>query len=221
MKTVKIVACLNLKGGCGKTSLITNLGGVLKEKGHSPVLIDLDPQNSAKQWEKQGDGKFPYPVHALKLSKNPKQLRDSIENLAESSKASYVLLDCPPELADPSLVATLLSDLVLIPITPSPLDIWAAKQAVDTVKEARAQRGNSDPKAILIPSRLVRTTLLAKDIKESLLGLGELVGPGISQRVALIETVIAGTTINHHAPNSPSHKEFMNLAKYVLTNLRK
>jgi chromosome partitioning protein len=131
-----------------------------------------------------------------------------------------VLFDTAPQLADAALVAALLCDIALIPITPSPLDIWAGEQAISTIRDARQERKGL-PKVTLVPSRLMPNTVLAKEIKGSLKQFNEQIAPAISMRVAIAEAAISGLPISHYAPNSPGHKEFKDLMKFVLTNIRK
>jgi chromosome partitioning protein len=216
-----IVSVVNLKGGAGKSSTIINLGGVLKEGGYKPVLIDSDPQQSATRWAEQGGKNFPFPVVPLEIGKNVKQFKDKLDRIVNEHKADVVLFDTPPQLQDEALLAALLSDVVLIPITPSPLDIWAGEQAVATVKEARKERKGSLPKVILVPSRVVPNTVLAKEINGSLKLFGEPIAPSITMRVAMAESCVAGLPINLYAPNNTSHVEFKNLMKFVFTNLKK
>lgn len=119
------------------------------------------------------------------------------------------------------MVAALLSKLVLIPVTPSPLDIWAAEKAVELVREARKERGGVLPRSALVPSRLITGTLLAREIHETLMRLGEPIAPPITQRVAVVEAAVAGTTLTRYAPRSAAYREFTELANYVLKKLSK
>lgn len=215
-----IISVLNLKGGCAKTSTVVNLGGILSEKKKRPILIDLDDQQSATHWAQQGGEKFPFPVIPLSVESASK-VKKEIDKLCKEHKADTILIDTPPQLEDDALIAALLSDVVLIPVSPSPLDLWAAQQAVNTIKDAREERGGKLPKAILIPSRVMNRTSLSKDIKGSLKAFGEPVAPSISLRVAVAEAGIAGLPVGQYAPNSPSHKEFTNLWKFVNTQIKK
>jgi len=216
----RIISCLNLKGGCGKSTTIVNIGGILAEKKMKPLLIDFDSQQSATRWSQQGAGNFPFPVIPLTLE-SPSQAKREIERLAIEHKADIVLIDTPPQIGNDSMVAALISDIVLIPVSPSPLDLWAAKEAVQMVKEARAERGGKLPKSILIPSRVINRTTLANDIRASLKSFGEPVSPPVSLRVAIAEAGIAGLPIGQYAPKSPGHKEFINLWKFVNSEILK
>lgn len=218
--TRTLIAAINLKGGSCKTSTIINLGGVLHEDGRKVIVFDLDPQQSATRWAKQGGDKFPYPVIALEVGKSIKYFKERLDAITKEHNADVVLFDTAPQLADAALIAALLCDIALIPVTPSPLDIWAAEEAISTVKDARQERGGL-PKVALVPSRLMPNTVLAKEIKGSLAQFNEKVTPAISMRVAIAEAAISGLPVGHYAPRSPSHKEFTNLMKFTLTNLRK
>jgi len=221
MKKAITISAINLKGGSGKTSTILNLAGILHESGRVPVLIDCDPQESATRWAIQGGLKFPFPVIPVKITKNAKQFKEKLEKITKEHKADAILFDTPPQLEEEAMITALLSDIVLIPISPSPLDIWAGEQAVKTVKEAREVRKDGLPDIVLVPSRLMPTTLLGREIRGVLEQFNEPISPPISLRVSMIESAIAGLTINLYAPGSPSHKEFKELMKFIFTKVKK
>jgi len=217
----KIISALNLKGGVGKSTIITNLASIFKEKNLKPILIDLDSQQSVIKWYQQGSQSFGFSVFTISLDQEPREINNIIELLAIQEKATHVFLDCPPQIAEETFIAALISDLVLIPITPSPFDLWAAEEAIQTIQEARKeQREKRLPKVLLIPSKVLPRTILGKSIKKSLKKFNEPIAQHISNRIALPEAVIAGMTIVQYAPNSPSHIEFKNLFKCVKAQLR-
>ena len=207
-----IVSCLSLKGGCGKSTITLNLAACLPGK---VAVIDLDPQQSITKWAKQSGTALSY-VHPLVLGdKKPvKQFKSELDRIVKGS--DYVVIDTPPQLEKAALFAALISDLLLIPTTPSPLDIWAAEAAVRTGREAKKERGGRKPKIILIPSRVQPQTVMGRELSDTLKALGETVGPAITQRVALVESAVVGETIDKYAPGSPSHKEFQQLAEYII-----
>ena len=223
---MQIISVINLKGGVGKTTIALNLAATLAEQGQRVVLIDAGPQQSATQWAQQGQlagapeaARLPLPVHPLQADAGAPQFKTALEQLAQAAQATLVVIDCPPELSDPALVAALLADLVVVPVTPSPLDLWAAKQAVATAQEARRLRDGRLPLISLVPSKLLPQTILARDLPAALEALGEPVAPAITQRVALVEAIVLGQTIGTYAKTSPAAAEFAALARHTLRRL--
>ncbi len=221
---MQIISVINLKGGVGKTTIALNLAATLADHGHQVLLIDADPQQSATQWAQQGPaaggaGALPMAVESLRADDGAPQFQAAIARLAQAAQATLVVIDCPPELSDPALVAALLADLVLVPVTPSPLDLWAATQAVATAQEARTLRDGRTPLISLVPSKLLPQTLLARDLPAALEALGEPVAPAITQRVALVEAIVLGQTIGTYAKMSPAAAEFAALARHTLRRL--
>lgn len=221
---MQIISVINLKGGVGKTTIALNLAATLADHGHQVLLIDADPQQSATQWAQQGPaaggaGVLPMAVKSLRADDGAPQFQAAIARLAQAAQATLVVIDCPPELSDPALVAALLADLVLVLVTPSPLDLWAAKQAVATAQEARTLRDGRTPLISLVPSKLLPQTILARDLPAALEALGEPVAPAITQRVALVEAIVLGQTIGTYAKTSPAAAEFAALAQHTLRRL--
>lgn len=213
------VAIVNQKGGVGKTTLTMNLAAVLAER--SPVfVIDADPQRSASRWASLREEPT-FEVHPLERPTHPLTFRAMRDRLAHPIEGSIVLIDCPPSVEDDaSRIALRLADLALIPILPSPLDLWAAEAAVDLALETRTKQRNELPRIVLIPNQL-RSTTLSFELPESLKGLGERVGPGISLRVAVAEAAEEGWTVSEYAPSHPADEEFRRLARFVRRELRK
>ena len=214
-----LIATLNQKGGCGKTSLALNLAAMLATPRHKAALMDADPQGSAARWAKQSPDKRPFEVYPLDAEHSAGRFKAELAKLA--GVVDFLILDTPPELAQASMLAALLADMVLIPVTPSPFDFWGAEAAVSMARDARKQRGGHLPRVILIPFRVRPGTVIGRDLPAALARLGEPVGPGISERVAMIEAALTGQTINQYAEGSPAHREFKELAKFILKEIRK
>lgn len=209
-----ILATLNQKGGCGKTTLAVNLAGLLKG---TVALVDADPQGSATRWSGLRQGEPRFQVVPLDAGRGATHFKGGLDRLA----ADTVVIDTPPELQEASMLAALLADLVLIPVTPSPFDFWGAEQAVSLAREAREQRGGPLPLAVLVPYRLKAGTVLARQLTPTLARLGEPVGPAIHDRIALVEAALAGQTIREYEPGGVAHREFQELLIFTNNEIMK
>ena len=131
------------------------------------------------------------------------------------------LLDCPPGLPDTGLMAALLSDIALLPVTPSPLDVIASQKALELIQDVQRQRAKGLPVIAYVPSRVVQNTILARDLEGALRPAMQQILPGISQRTAIAESVIMGLTLREYLPNSEGVNEFKELANAVERMVKK
>lgn len=203
------ISIVGKKGGCGKSTVAGNLGGALHSLGVSVKLADCDPQHSLVAWAGLGKGALSEIVRPIDY-KRPNQFKDDIRAIESTCK--FLILDLPPSLVDVALIAALISDVVLVPVTPSPLDFVATQDTLLLMKEAQAQLGGKKPVIKLIPNRVDGRTNLGKDIAGSLRDLGFPVLEGISSRTAIVEAMLSGQTIHEYAPESESAGEFKRLA---------
>lgn len=131
----RVVAIANQKGGVGKTTLAINIAAGLARRGACAV-IDTDPQGSASQWSRSGTehGRLPVTVTGAgeNLAWELGRLRDQHD---------YLVVDCPPALDAPGVMAAVEdAHVLLIPVLPSPVDLWASTRIEALVREARARR---------------------------------------------------------------------------------
>jgi chromosome partitioning protein len=129
----KIIAVINQKGGTGKTTLALNLAAGLARRG-STHLVDADPQRSISQWAGMASDGASLPPVAQPGS----DLFATIAQLARSHR--YVVVDCPPAVQGDLVAAVMRSVyVVLIPVLPSPIDLWASVGMAAAVGEACAR----------------------------------------------------------------------------------
>lgn len=154
-----IIAIVGNKGGAGKTTLSVNLAaGISRE--HSVVMIDADPQGSSLQWRAIAGDNVNFPVYAPTFS-----LREQAKKYAV--KNEYILIDCPPSVHAPQTLAALeFADLALIPVQPSPIDLWATVHIEKAINEAREV--NPALKAMLVINQIEARTTLSKLVREVL-----------------------------------------------------
>ena len=209
-----VIAVIQQKGGVGKSTITANLAAEFIELKRSVILFDLDPQQSLTQWARMGEGLLKSRVRPIEIDEDkPQAFRSAVAVAAK--EADYVLLDSPPGFPVAGMLAALVADLALLPVTPSPLDLLAAKQAVNLMREAQQQRGGKRPEIAFVPSKVAQNTNLGRDLPASLKALKETVLPGISQRIAVADAVLEGLTIREFFPEGESAAEFRALAKAV------
>lgn len=122
----EIIAVAQQKGGCGKTTISTNVATALTTHQKKVLLIDADPQASATIWANKNDC---YDFPTVQIT-NGKQ----IELLVDAGDYDYVVIDCSPRFESEIAGIIKISDLVILPCMPSPLDIWACESIVDMIK---------------------------------------------------------------------------------------
>ena len=209
-----IIATVNQKGGVGKSTLALNLASVLASTGKKVVLVDADPQGSSSRWSRQSGGNHAFSCLYLDVGRGASRFNESLNRLRQNT--DLIVIDTPPELANNTLLATLLAHVILIPVTPSPFDVWGAEAAVNMAREVRMRRGGRLPVALMVPNKLKSGTMLAKALPDTLARLGEPVAPAISDRVVVVEAIRQGMTIDLYAHRSPAHLEFAELGSLVI-----
>ncbi len=214
---MSVIAMIQQKGGVGKSTIAGNLAGEFHQLGRTVAILDLDPQQSLLSWAEFGNGLLRQIVTVVDAT-TPRTLKAALDRVASIDR---VILDCPPGLPDTGIMAALVADLVLLPVSPSPLDFKAIKEAVELVRETRERRKDKKPAIAFIPSRVEGGTVLGRDLKDSLEKLGETTLPGISKRIAFAECVLSGQTLREYAPTNAGVGEFEELASTVERMLKR
>lgn len=212
-----IIAVAGRKGGVGKSTIAGNLAAEFAAMKRSVRVLDADPQHSLVAWAEQGDGMLARAVEKVEGGAGALRAR---ARQAEKD-ADIVLIDTPPGAPEIAYEAALAADLMLLPCGPSPLDLFALKEALSLALKARAERRSKKPRIRLVPSKVLMSTNLGRGLTSSLKDMGKKVLPPIGQRIVVAEAVASGLTVAEFAPNSAAHEEFRVLAKAVDKVLRK
>jgi chromosome partitioning protein len=212
-----VIAVAGRKGGVGKSTIAGNLAAEFAAMKRSVRVLDADPQHSLVAWAEQGDGMLARAVE--KVDDGAATLRARARQAEKD--ADIVLIDTPPGAPDIAYEAAMAADLMLLPCGPSPLDLFALKEALSLALKARAERRSKKPRIRFVPSKVLMSTNLGRGLASSLKDMGKKVLPSIGQRIVVAEAVSAGLTVAEYAPNSAAHEEFRELAKAVDKVLKK
>ena len=199
-----VIAVLNQKGGSGKTTIATHLARALQIEGADVLLVDSDPQGSARDWAAVREDQ---PLTVVGIDR-PTIERD-IKNIA---RKDFVVIDGAPQAADLAVSAIKAASFVLIPVQPSPYDIWAAADLVELVKQ-RIEVTDGKLQAAFVVSRAIKGTRIGSEIAEALAGYGlPILESRITQRVSYPSTAAAGTTVMDTEPAGDAAAEVRALA---------
>ncbi len=185
-----IISFLSEKGGVGKTTLAINMAFELQQRGHSVLLVDADPQGSARDWNTKNNGELLNVIglDRITLDKDISKFKN---------KYDHIVIDGAPQLKEMIIRAILCSDVVLIPAQPSSLDLWASKHVVDLIQQ-RQQVTNGLPKAAFVVSREISGTSVGKELRGVLEGYElPVFKSGTFQRIVYSETIADGLTVLH------------------------
>ena len=208
---MRVIAVLNQKGGSGKTTIATHLARALQLEGKEVLLVDSDPQGSARAWAAVREDQ---PVTVVGIDR-PTIGRD-LKNVAHQE---FVVIDGAPQAADLAVSAIKAADFVLIPVQPSPYDIWATAELVDLVKQ-RIEVTDGVLQAAFVVSRAIKGTRIGAEVAEALNGYElPVLDARITQRVSYPGTAATGTTVLDSEPNGDAAAEVRALAAEITQKL--
>jgi len=135
-----IVAVVNLKGGCGKTTLATQLAGRFAAQGHRTLLGDLDRQQSATQWVERRPAKLPS-IEAVELD---------LDAMVLPFGDGRMVIDVPAGLKRKALeVVVRAADALVVPVLPSVFDEQSTERFLRVLGEQKPVRKGRRPVAIV------------------------------------------------------------------------
>jgi chromosome partitioning protein len=191
------------KGGSGKTALCAHLSVQAERAGDGPVyLIDTDPQGTLSQW------------HERRVVEAPRRVEVSLQELAEGLTllkqrgASYCFIDTAPTRTDETAILFRLADLVLVPIRPSPSDLWAAAATVALLKSVVV------PFLFVLNQAKANASITAQ-AAAALSHHGPVAETFIADRVPYAASMTDGRTATELASNGPAGLETAALWKNI------
>lgn len=187
MKPGRLIALASLKGGCGKSTLSLNLAAGLTQHG-SVGLVDADPQGALCHWaDWAADDSLPEVIAAG---------GDPIEAISKAARQHHrVVIDCPPSL-DMTITRRVMEhvDTVLIPVLPSPLDLWASAETAESVRKARKK--NPGLRAWLLINQVEPSSALSRAMAQALSSLElPVLGCVVRRRAVYRQAAVEGVSV--------------------------
>lgn len=177
-----VVSVLSEKGGAGKTTIAVNLATAFHLSGTETLVVDADPQATARDWGAASDADTPVVAGVDRGS-----IREDVPRLAE--RFELVIIDGAPRLQETYVEAVTVSDLVLVPVRPSAADIWSAETIIDIC------HAYNTPARFVVSAQVVGTAL-ADRVQGALESFDvPVLDARTSQRVAYTEALGAGQSV--------------------------
>lgn len=201
------------KGGSGKTTICAHLAVQAERAGDGPVyMIDTDPQGTLSTW------------HEHRAAEVPQRVEVPLESLAgglavlKERKAAYCFIDTAPTRTDENVALFRLADLVLVPIRPSPSDLWAASATVALLKDAGIP-------FLFVLTQAKSNASITAQAAAALSHHGPVAETFIADRVPYAAAMTDGRTAPELAPRGPAALEtaalWKNIKACLHANMRK
>jgi len=212
-----IISITNLKGGCGKTTLATNLAVGMAHAGKKVCLIDTDlGQASSLEWAGiRGETQPHIQVMGKKLS----QITTDANELAKTF--DIVLIDGAPQLEELADRTILASDIIIVPTKPSLQDLRSTEEFLKRFRKVKdlKQASGMDVKAFMVMNEANTNTNIFKDIKETIEQLDETLIGIINDRTAYRDAFAYGLGVVEYEDRK-AKEEMKKLTAEILSRLQ-
>ena len=205
-----VIALIGNKGGAGKTTLAINLATVFHQQT-ATALFDADPQGSALHWSAMFDNDgMPLVV-------------DATENLGSvirdyQDQYQHIIIDCPPQLHSAQTRAALEHcHVAIIPVLPSPLDLWATVAVDEAINVAQSKNPGLRP--LLVINQLEPRTKLSRLVRDAITELNiPAAETALRRRAVYRASVLEGKSVTQMgSKGSVAAEEINDLIAEVLT----
>lgn len=209
------IGLLNQKGGVGKTTLSVNIAAELARRGNKVLLVDADPQGSSLAWAQAREPAPLFPVVGMPLT----TLHRDLEAIRKDY--DFVVIDGAPRVSQLSRSAIMASDIILIPVQPSPYDIWAADEIVKLVQESQIYKPGI--KFAFVINRRIVSTAIGRDVLDALATFEgvDTLSAQVAQRVVFAESAAQGLAVFEKEIKPVATVEIAGVVDEILSMLKR
>jgi len=201
----KVITIAQQKGGAGKTTVAAHIAVALSQKGNRVAIIDIDPQGSLSYWHNIREKRFGEGYTGLTFAAvSGWRVGSEVSRLKRI--CDYVIIDSPPHTETEARTAIRAADLIIIPVQPSPTDLWASKATIELAKTERV------PVRVVL-NRVSANSRLAATISAE---LPDLADTTLGNRVLFASALLEGRSATEVDPNSAAASEVKSLVKEIL-----
>lgn len=210
---MKIISFINSKGGVGKTTLSVSLAAYLKNQNKKVLLVDADPQGSLRDWKDAAEGNNDFEITIA----DRKQVLFQLPKLIKKSDYDFVIVDTVGKMGDLLGTSVAISDIIIIPVQPSPYDIWALQSVIELTNIRKTVMPNLA--SWLVVNGVMPKTLISRYSIEDLKTLEiDMLESIIQQRIIYSQSVCDGKTI-YDFKNEDAKEEINKFGEEVLRKI--
>ena len=206
--TAKIIAVAQQKGGAGKTTMAAHLAVAYTAAKKSVAVVDIDPQQSLTLWYRLREARYGGAGAGLLVSKiQGWRVQSEVEKLARDH--DVVIVDSPPHAETEARIAVRSADLVVVPVQPSPMDVWATKATLDMAAAEKTP-------VLLVLNRVPPRANLTDEMVQELCDIhGGIAKARLGNRVAFASALSEGRAVSEMQPRGRAAAEIGALAKEI------
>ncbi len=210
--TGKVFTVAQQKGGAGKTTLAAHLAIAWAQLGYKVATVDIDPQGSLTRWHAvraEATGGQPGFTH---VQITGWRTQAEVEKLARSH--DIVVIDSPPHAQTEARIAVRAATLVIAPVQPSPMDLWAVHPTIDLAAQEKRR-------LLLVLNRVPPRARIADELVAKVHDLVappavELAAAQVGNRTAYAGTLMTGLSVTEAARKTLAAAEMQALAEEIL-----
>lgn len=205
----RVITIAQQKGGAGKTTIAAQLAVALADGGRATVaLVDIDPQASLSAWFGMRQARLGEEAGGLTL-KGVAGWRLSTEIDRLKNAADWIIVDSPPHAETEAKAAIRAADVILVPVQPSPMDLWATAPTLEVARKEKTT-------ARVVLNRLPPRGKLVETVQEELARMDLAVTEArLGNRLAFASSMMDGLGVLETSGRSAAAKEIRALADEV------